>query len=197
MFILSDLNGRLLQFGNFNIDADSKIKEFSSMFNTEVIATEDETICLKASKFKSFNLKVENKQIIDVISLDDVINIDEKIQTRIEETKDLLKEFLQNNPLLFTDGKLYSVTADKQTLLANAIQVYQMKIQASLPAILKWNATGEECTAWSVEDLTALALAIAEYVEPLVAKQQALEVQIRNCTSLEELNAIVIDYEVL
>lgn len=114
---------------------------------------------------------------------------------RITQSKQQLEEFLQNNPLQFIDGKFYSVTKEKQTLLANALQVYQMKIQAGLPATLKWNATGEECVEWSLEDLSALALAIAEYVEPLVTHQQALEVQIRSATTLEELEAIEIDYE--
>lgn len=116
---------------------------------------------------------------------------------RITQSKQQLEEFLQNNPLQFTDGKFYSVTAEKQTLLANALQVYQMKVQAGLPATLKWNATGEECTEWTLEDLSALVLVIAEYVEPLVTKQQALEVQIKNAQTLEELEAIEINYEVI
>ncbi len=118
-------------------------------------------------------------------------------QEKIIQSKQLLEEFLQNNPLQFTDGKFYSVTKEKQTLLANALQVYQMKVQAGLPATLKWNATGEECVEWLPENLTMLAFAIADYVEPLVAKQQALEVQIKNAQTLEELEAIEINYEVI
>jgi len=117
--------------------------------------------------------------------------------SKIIKSKQQLAEFLQNNSLQFTDGKFYSVTAEKQTLLANAIQVYQMKIQAGLLATLKWNATGEECTEWTLEELSTLALAIAEYVEPLVAHQQSLEVQIRNATTLEELEGIEINYEMV
>ncbi|WIV10548.1 hypothetical protein [Proteiniborus sp. MB09-C3] len=112
----------------------------------------------------------------------------------IIKSKNLLAEYLQSNPLLFTDGKYYSVTQEKQNLLNNAITVYQMKIQLGIPAELKWNSTGEECTIWTLEDITALALAISEYVEPLVTYQQAIEVQIRNCTTREELESVVIDY---
>lgn len=124
-------------------------------------------------------------------------NADVLKNLKIFLTKLKLKDFLKNNPLTFIDNKKYSVTEEKQTLLANAIQVYQMKVQAGIPAKLKWNATGEECTEWTLEDLSALALAIAEYVEPLVTHQQALEVQIRNAETLEELDSIVIDYEVV
>ena len=70
-----------------------------------------------------------------------------------------------------------------------------MKTQLGLPAELKWNATGEECIIWTLEDMIALALAIANYVEPLVTYQQAIEVQIKLCTTREELESIVIDYE--
>lgn len=112
----------------------------------------------------------------------------------INLSKIQLTNYLENNPLLFSDGKYYSVTQEKQNLLNNAIVVYQMKVQSGLPAELKWNATGEECTIWTLEDITALALAIANYVEPLVTYQQAIEVEIRNCRTREELEGIVIDY---
>lgn len=115
---------------------------------------------------------------------------------RIKQSKQLLEEFLQNNPLQFTDGKFYSVTAEKQALLNNALAVYQLKLHAGFEnPELKWNATGEECVEWTIESLTALALAIANYVEPLIAKQQSLEVQIKNAETLEELEGIEINYE--
>ncbi|WMJ78511.1 MULTISPECIES: DUF4376 domain-containing protein [unclassified Sedimentibacter] len=135
--------------------------------------------------------------LIDVEVLDNPNILTNSKEVKIAQSKQQLAEFLQQNPLQFTDGKLYSVTEEKQTLLANAIQVYQMKVQAGLLATLKWNATGEECTEWTLEELSTLALAIAEYVEPLVAHQQSLEVQIRNATTLEELEGIEINYEMV
>lgn len=151
----------------------------------------------------AFNEKIdillkENTSLKEQLVQEQIKNeksLDSLIQLKIFQTKLKLQDHLINNPLQFTDGKFYSVTAEKQNLLNNAITVYQMKVQAGIPATLKWNATGEECTEWTVEDLSALALAIAEYVEPLVTHQQALEVQIRNCETLEELEAIEIDYE--
>jgi hypothetical protein len=137
----------------------------------------------------------EHGELIDIEVLENPNKLLELKQVKVSHSKQQLEEFLQNNPLQFTDGKFYSVTKEKQTLLANALQVYQMKVQAGLPSALKWNATGEECTEWTLEDLSALALAIADYVEPLVTKQQALEVQIRNAETLEELDLIKIDYE--
>jgi len=166
---------------------------------------DDSEFAKQIMEYKQYNLVFSFDEKIGEYIIKEVIKIIDPNETDVElerqkrdlvnESKNLLEEFLQNNPLQFVDGKFYSVTKEKQTLLANALQVYQIKVQAGLPATLKWNATGEECTEWTLEDLSALALAIAEYVEPLVTHQQALEVQIRNCETLEELEAIEIDYE--
>ena len=121
-------------------------------------------------------------------------NIDKVKAELIHSSKTILYKHLENNPLLFSDGKYYSVTQEKQNLLNNAITVYQMKTQSGLPAELKWNATGEECIEWTLENIVTLALSIANYVEPLVTYQQAIEVQIKNCTTKDELDGIVIDY---
>ena len=113
---------------------------------------------------------------------------------RIAETKTALETYLAEHPLLWTDGKHYSVTADKQTLLNNALAVYQIAVQAGQTPELTWNATGEECAVWAYADLCALALGIAAFVKPLVAHQQALEVTIRNAATADELESVVIDY---
>lgn len=175
------------------------INYVNSIYNNEIEVTEEQY-----NQINEFPLKltIENGKVVawekTVIEPDpeELKRELERLKSeRITQSKQQLEDFLQNNPMQFTDGKFYSVTKEKQTLLANTLQVYQMKVQAGLPATLKWNATGEECTEWTLEDLSALALAIAEYVEPLVTHQQALEVQIRNCETLEELEAIEIDYE--
>lgn len=127
-----------------------------------------------------------------------IIDLGEEKETKIFESKNELEEYLQHNPLLFLDGKYYSVTKEKQSLLTSALSIYQLKVQAGVtPAILKWNAIGEECSEWEFEDLSTLALTIANYVAPLISKQQSLEMQIRNCTNIEELDNIIIDYEVV
>jgi hypothetical protein len=136
---------------------------------------------------------ISDTKIIEV-TVESLYSIQEHKENLIHKTKDALQSFLESNPLTFIDGKEYSVTKDKQNLLNNAIAVYQMKVQAGMTAEIKWNASGEECTVWAIEDVITLALSIAGYVEPLVSKQQALEVAIKNCTTPEELENIVIDY---
>lgn len=115
---------------------------------------------------------------------------------KILQSKQQLAEFLENNPLLY-NNELYSVTQEKQSLLTSAIAAYQLKVQANVPAVLKWNTTGDICREFTLEEITGLVVAITEYVQPRVEKQQALEVTINNCTTIEELDNIVIDYEVV
>lgn len=113
---------------------------------------------------------------------------------RVAESKAALADYLEAHPLEWTDGKLYSVTMDKQTLLTSALARYQLAVGLGQTPELRWNATGEECAVWAYADLAALAMGIAAYVEPLVSRQQALEVEIMAAVSREELEAIVIDY---
>ena len=116
-------------------------------------------------------------------------------EAKIAESKTKLAEWLANNPLLFSDGKYYSVTEEKQSLLNSNIASYERADALGVEYPLKWNSTGEECCLWAYDDLVTLSLAIAGYVAPKVSKQQYLEVQIRNCDAVEELDAIVIDYD--
>lgn len=113
---------------------------------------------------------------------------------RVGESKAALAGYLEDHPLLYVDGEHYSVTAEKQSLLTSALARHQLAAGAGLESILKWNATGQECTVWTYEALAGLALAIAAYVEPLVSRQQALEVEINGCETVEEVRAVVIDY---
>lgn len=113
---------------------------------------------------------------------------------RIAESKTMLAEYLAAHPLTWTDGKQYSVTEDKQALLTGNIAAYQLAVTLGQTAELTWNATGEECTAWSFENLAALAIAIKAYVKPLVAFQQAAEVATNACTTVEAVKAVPLDY---
>ena len=113
---------------------------------------------------------------------------------RITESKEKLAQWLADNPIQFTDGKFYSVTEEKQTLLNSNLASYERALNACVDYPLKWNATGETCVDWTYSELLTLSLAIAGYVAPKVAIQQAVEMQIKACTTLEECEAIMIDY---
>lgn len=129
--------------------------------------------------------------------------IEAEKQRQLEETKSYmiaqskteLELYLATHPLQWVDGNYYSVTQDKQALLTSQISLYKVAMEAGQPYELKWNTTGDVCTVWTIENLSALALSIGAYVQPLVTHQQTLEVAVRNATSMEELDAINIEYD--
>ena len=89
----------------------------------------------------------------------------------------------------------YSITREKQQQLTSKILSATLAAQTSTPYTLTWNATGEECAPWSLEDLAALAFAIDARVTSLVSYQQAQEVAIREASTMEDLKAIEVDYD--
>lgn len=114
---------------------------------------------------------------------------------KISESKTALSEYLASHPLQWSDGKYYSVTSEKQALLTSNLALYQISASAGQPFKLTWNSTGDECVEWAYEELAALALAIGTYVKPFVSHQQELELAIKACTTMEELDAIEINYD--
>ena len=114
---------------------------------------------------------------------------------KIQETKVKLAEWLENNPYLYKDGKYYSVTEEKQALLNGNLASYERATNAGIEYPLRWNSTGSECVEFSYSDLLALSLSIARYVAPKVSIQQSIELQIKTCETIEQIDAIEINYD--
>lgn len=123
------------------------------------------------------------------------VDLDAAKKQRIADSKIKLAKWLENHPMQYTDGKYYSVTEEKQSLLNNNLTSYERAVEADIPYPLKWNATGEECVEWEYTDLVALSLAIAAYVAPKVAAQQAAEIEINACETAEQLAEVIVDYD--
>ena len=124
----------------------------------------------------------------------DYYNPPEYQEAKINESKVELATFLANNPIKWKDGKYYSVTQEKQSQLTSIIATYQIEVQSNPSAVITWNSTGEECVEWDIKELCALAVAIKNYVKPMVTYQQEKEIEIRNCKSVAEVDAVEIDY---
>lgn len=123
------------------------------------------------------------------------LSLDDLRAQRIAESKKALAEWLASHPLTWTDGKQYAVTQEKQSQLTSTLAVQQVAQAAGVTRKLKWNTTGDECTEWTYEELCALALAIADYVELRVSAQQAAEVAIRDAETAQEVLTVVWDYD--
>lgn len=125
----------------------------------------------------------------------EVIDLDAVKADKIETSKMMLAEWLETHPMTYTDGKMYSVTSEKQALLNGNLASYERAKAVGIEYPLKWNSTGSECESWDYTDLLTLSLTIAGYVAPKVSKQQELELQIKACTTVEEVNEIEINYD--
>lgn len=140
----------------------------------------------------------DGSKIVDIVATEPIITekqINECKNKRVAESKVKLAEWLATHPMLFTDGKYYSVTEEKQALLNGNLASYERATKAGVEYPLKWNSTGEECVEWSYDDLLTLSLSIAGYVAPKVAVQQSTEIAIKECGTIEEIENIVIDYD--
>lgn len=168
-------------------DAYSTMAQIVSTHNSQVAA---------GDKYWEIDDKEDRYEVIEgknVPSEDTMLDGAKKF--KISESKTVLSEHLASHPLQWTDGKYYSVTSEKQALLTSNLALYQISTSAGQSFNLTWNSTGDECVEWTYEELAALALAIGTYVKPFVSRQQELELAIKACTTMEELNAIEINYD--
>lgn len=114
---------------------------------------------------------------------------------RIAQSKADLETYLLEHPLQWTDGEYYAITAEKQNQLTSKIMAATMAQTMSTDYTLTWNSTGEVCKEWALPDLYALAFAIDARVTALVTYQQTKEVAMRNAETMEELEAITVNYD--
>lgn len=175
----------------FAFDQDIESDAFTDISSFEMYSDDD--IYLSRYNLSDYNVEINANELYLKIPI--TKDIDTYKQEKIDMSKQLLADWLENNPMLYTDGKYYSVTSEKQALLNGNLASYERALNAGIPYPLKWNSTGEECVEWEYNDLLTLSLTIAEYVSTKVSKQQAIEIQINACTSVEELDTIIISYD--
>ncbi len=127
--------------------------------------------------------------------LEEIANFDNIKTNKVIESKAKLAEWLEANPMQFIDGKFYNITEEKQSLLNSNLASYERAKAAGINYPLKWNSTGDECVSWKYDELVSLSLAIAAYVAPKVSRQQEIELSIKACKTVEELESVIISYD--
>lgn len=129
---------------------------------------------------------------------------EDMIEQRLSETQEskqaennrLLADFLSNHPMTWTDGKQYGVTLTDQQEIALNLQSYQIALSAGVEnPVLEWHAIHEACTTWTVEELTALSIAIREYVYPWYSLNQSYKEQIYSAEDVKTVNSINLEYK--
>lgn len=113
-----------------------------------------------------------------------------------EENKKLFAEYLATHPLTWVDGKEYGITQEDQFEISLNLNQYQVAVVAEAEnPTLEWHARHEECVPWTLEQLSALSLAISNAVYPKYHLMQEYKTQIFGANSIDELKAIELNYE--
>lgn len=108
-----------------------------------------------------------------------------------EENKAAFAAYLASHPLTWTDGKEYGITEEDQNEINLNLARYQIAVQNGTKApVLEWHARHEKSTSWSVEQLTALSLAISAEVYPYYHQMQEYKTRIFDATSIDEVESI-------
>ena len=123
-----------------------------------------------------------------------VVDLDTLRAAKQEQNKQALADWLAAHPLTWTDGNVYGVTEEDQNEMAINLAQYQLAVAAEQPAVLEWHAQKKQCHAFTIEQYTALSLAIAAYVYPYRRYQEQVKAAIYTAESEGELDAIEIDY---
>ena len=122
--------------------------------------------------------------------------LEEAQYAKQEENKVAFASYLNSHPLTWVDGKQYGITQEDQSEIALNINQYQVAVAAGVEnPTLEWHAKQEECYPWSLEQLSALSLAISNVVYPKYHQMQEYKTAIFAATSIAELNAIELIYE--
>lgn len=125
---------------------------------------------------------------------DRIPDLDTLRAAKQEQNKQALADWLAAHPLTWTDGNVYGVTEEDQNEMAINLAQYQLAVAAEQPAVLEWHAQKKQCHAFTIEQYTALSLAIAAYVYPYRRYQEQVKAAIYTAESEAEIHAIEIDY---
>ncbi len=131
---------------------------------------------------------VNPKIDIETASLDEVKMFVQKGNSKA------LESFLENNPLLYSDGKYYGVAeCDRNEMTQQYISYMLNKtVNPDTKDIVKWHSKGTKCTPMLLSDFITLALAISEYTEPYYEEMQNIKESIMNAKTKEDVLAIKI-----
>lgn len=189
---ISKINTSVSELKNSTDDSIKDIYKNIDNMNQET----DKTTNIFTNKINDITDKInEITAVPDINSM----SLEEAKEYKINQSKITLEEFLAANPITSSchgkTEKRYSITSDKQQYLSMMIMMTSLAVQKGIEYQPSWNATGEACTYdWTLDELQQLAIEIETVVRPLISKQQKIEKEIKNCTTIDEVKNITFDY---
>lgn len=111
------------------------------------------------------------------------------------ENKMLLSNWLNENPLVWINGKTYGITMEDQSEISLNINQYQVQVAAGVEnPTLEWHAIHESCEPFTLEELSALTLAITNKVYPAFRLMNKYKEQIFACDDRKVVAAMELAY---
>lgn len=118
---------------------------------------------------------------------------------KIALSKKMLSDYVASHPITSAAHGgvpgVYSITEDKQNLMASQYISYQAEKAVNPDAVLTWNETGRACEVWTEAEFIQLVIEIKARIAPLVSYQQKIEEKIASAETIEDIEAVVIDYD--
>lgn len=143
-------------------------------------------------------LETEDSVIRYYKSIGNVETLEEAKARRINENKQLLEKWQNENFLIspLVDGipKPYEISTQKQLELMQCLALGQLQQQSGMEVKLTFNAKGGECIPFTLEELSALSLQMQQYVYPAKHYCATKQAEILSCSTIEEVESVVIDY---
>ena len=134
--------------------------------------------------------------------LDDMVNPEKVLASykaaKVCDLKNNLKSFLETATVKSSchgAEKEYSVSSEKQQLLAALIQKKQYADENEVAFEAYWNARGEVAEPYTLEELQQLSIEIYNFVQKYVSAEQRREQAINACGTQEEVDALEITFD--
>lgn len=131
--------------------------------------------------------------------LDDVVNPEKVLanykNAKVLKLKSNLKSFFETASIesdCHGEVKKYTVSSEKQQLLAAMIQKKQYADENNITFDAYWNAKGELSEPYTLAELQQLSIEIYSFVQKYIVEEQQREQEINACCSKDEVDSIVI-----
>lgn len=179
------------------VDSGVKVKESSTdsnyMDNSQKVLSYEklqQEIQKQASAVKVLDQQVNQTVDITELSLEDAKDF------RQQENKQILKTFLDENPVLWTDGSYYGVSEQDQSEMIADLTLYNLKqSMGQTDWKLEWHNKKKSCREFTVEEFYALINTIADFVYPYRRLQEYYKEKIYACESMSALLKLEFVYD--
>jgi hypothetical protein len=133
--------------------------------------------------------KSEYEKRIDTLSLLEIQ------YTKQAENKKALSDFLENNPLLWTDGNYYGVTQEDQDEMIADKTTYEFKKSIGDESWkLQWHPIHSECRDFTEEEFAGLLNTIVNFVYPYRQLEMSYKKKIYQSKDKEEILSMKFEY---